>query len=654
MKPPDYELELENERVTERRYAEKLVADEKAMPRPHSFTGTTVQKLPHAIVGRFVGRVALRNPDEDGARDFYIGERHTRVDGVEVYSWSAPIACSFYRRNHQHNAYRGLGDLCADAVVIRSFRHEGGKIAGFADDALAADAPSDPFEKRQLRLPTASRRPLPRPIPAGTGSKSRPDQGKGVEPNGQTTNPLSQQRKPHVDQNGSTEPEVRAERLLRDQLHAPRTNALGPVLSTLQGEQYELITVPAMDSMVIEGKPGTGKTIIASHRAAYLVSDQTPPENALDGKVLIVGPTPEYTRHIRDVIGRLADHRDRVLVLSMPELMRELIGAKNDPRGATSNVWQDIDWKLGQFCGSAIARHKSAHGTVPAVEVVYEYLRSNSVVGRPLTQEFDWMHYLRGLPPHKEALSLRAHWPLLAFIAWSAARPVRLTGIEHIIVDESQDVGGLEWFLLQSINEAHAWTILGDLNQRRSDHTYASWSQVLEVLAIDANTPVRELKRGYRSTRPILEYANKLLPKAQRSNNAFQHGGMVPSVIRVSPNELRTTIIKEVDRLVGEYPTGTVAVISVNPDQVRRALRGAGWAALTNDRLRWQRQGAQVTVTEPDSARGLEFDAVIVLEPHDFPTNYGRQGPLYTALTRGNRELSVIHSKSLPDELRRK
>jgi len=68
----------------------------------------------------------------------------------------------------------------------------------------------------------------------------------------------------------------------------------------------------------------------------------------------------------------------------------------------------------------------------------------------------------------------------------------------------------------------------------------------------------------------------------------------------------------------------------------------------------WRRAEAEVTVHKPDSARGLEFDAVIVVEPADFPVNYGRRGPLYTALTRPNRELSIVHSKPLPDALRRK
>jgi DNA helicase II / ATP-dependent DNA helicase PcrA len=649
MSSMERELELEDERVTERRYAEQLRKDERNKPRPYSWTRTKVPQLPDAVVGRFVGRVAKGSPDEllGWRNDFYIGEKHTNVDGVEVYSWSAPIACSFFRKNHQHDAYKDLGELCADVVVIRSFRHANGQIVDFADDILASDAPPRPFPKRGLIIPTAPSRAVPRPKPRPAMPVGEAEQGESGEP------PRHEDADGHrqviVDGEG-----IRAESLLRAQLHAPRTNGLGPVLSTLQADQYELVTVPAMDSMVIEGKPGTGKTIIASHRAAYLVNDQTPAENSLDGKVLIVGPTPEYSRHIREVIGRLADNRERVIVLSMPELMRQILGAKNEPLGPASNSWQDVEWTLGRLSRSAIARLRAAHGVTPAGEAVYECLRTNTATGRPLTRDPEWSRYLRTLPPYKEARTLRVHWPLLSFIAWEVAPLVDLRKIEHIIVDEAQDVTEMEWFLLQAINEAHAWTILGDLNQRRSDHTHASWEKIFEVLTVDVDTPIRRLKRGYRSTKPILEYANRLLPKDQRSFEAFQHGGVAPSVVSARPEELGSAVAAEVDQLVANHPTGTVAVISVQPDHVRKALRSRGWAAASYDLKRWQHNGTEVTVVEPDSARGLEFDAVIVVEPADFPENYGRQGPLYTALTRGNRELTVVHSKSLPDSLRRR
>jgi DNA helicase II / ATP-dependent DNA helicase PcrA len=60
-----------------------------------------------------------------------------------------------------------------------------------------------------------------------------------------------------------------------------------------------------------------------------------------------------------------------------------------------------------------------------------------------------------------------------------------------------------------------------------------------------------------------------------------------------------------------------------------------------------------VALRTPETVRGVEFDAVVVVEPGAFPRNLARVGPLYTSLTRSNRELVVVHSQALPDELRR-
>ena len=649
MSSPDYELEVEDERLMENRYEAKLREDERNRPRPGSFTDRRFSDRTPPPIGRFAGRVSLRSPDAmlGGRHDFYIGERHANVDGVEVYSWENPIACTFFRENHQHDGKLDLGDLCADVVVIRSFGHSSnGQISDFEDDSLVSDPPARPFPKRGLVMPAAPRRPVPQPKP-----QPKP------EPQIETAPPIQSEseERPKRGEAAIAEGEgIRAESLLRAQLHAPRSIGLGSVLSTLQAEQYELVTVPAMDSMVIEGQPGTGKTIIASHRAAYVIGDETPPENSLDGKVLIVGPTPEYSRHIWDVISRLADDPDRVLVLSVPELMQRLLGVNREPQGPASKTWQDVELKLGQLSGSVITRHRLADVSLSSVEAVYDCLRTNEAVGRPITQDIEWAKYLRALPPYKKARTLRAHWPLLAFITWEMNRPGDLRNIEHIIVDEAQDVSEMEWFLLQAMNEAHAWTILGDLNQRRSDHTHASWKKILDVITVDENTPIRRLTRGYRSTKPILEYANRLLPRAQRAFDAFQHGGVPPNVAKANAKELGALVLAESDRLISNHPTGTVAVITVKPEIVRKTLRGQGWQTISRDMKRWQRNGAELAVLEPDSARGLEFDGVIVVEPADFPTNYGRQGPLYTALTRANRELSVVHSRSLPDSLRKR
>lgn len=281
---------------------------------------------------------------------------------------------------------------------------------------------------------------------------------------------------------------------------------------------------------------------------------------------------------------------------------------------------------------------------------VYETLRNNGA-NASLTHDDDWQRYLRQLPPFERAREYRAQQPLIAYIVGHLRPHPVLRDIGHVIVDESQDVHPLEWRILRDINAGGCWTILGDLNQRRSDHTESSWRRIAETLQIleAGKPPVTKLLRGYRSTRPIIQYANRLLPRAERELESLQQDGVEPTVIHTKSITAETT--DQSLALLQRHPHGTVAIIAVDPNPIRNALRDRGWTADRGNRRRWTSNGRTIAVIHPDRARGLEYDAVLVVEPTDFPKNYGRQGQLYTALTRPNRELVVVHQKPLPPEL---
>ena len=100
--------------------------------------------------------------------------------------------------------------------------------------------------------------------------------------------------------------------------------------------------------------------------------------------------------------------------------------------------------------------------------------------------------------------------------------------------------------------------------------------------------------------------------------------------------------------LIEKVNGGTVAVIGPELDGVREVLKKRGWQSEPGDLNSWRKDDAVLRVLPPDRARGLEFDAAVVVEPGAFPENLGRQGVLYTALTRANRFLTVVHHRALP------
>lgn len=633
-------LELENERQREGQYKKALAARAKQIAEFEGPANIRVlgQVPPRRVYGNaLVGRVALVKPDDDlldGGSEFYIGETYAVVDGISVFGWTTPVACTFYQGTKHH-------DLCPHVAAIRAFGHDSGQITNFVDERLHPDAPAEPFGKNQgLKIPappTNPKHPVPQPHRPTVDSAAANDDVS----EGHTAGTL------HL---APDLPPIRAEALMREQLLAPRTSSLGAVLSTLQPDQYELVAAPATKSMIIEGQPGTGKTIVGSHRAAYLVNEDTPSAKTLPGRILLVGPTEGYSNHVRHAVRRLAGESSKVTVLSLTELAEEIIGEKQHAQEGPQSEHPHLPWQLAKVVRSAIDRRTArSWSDSPARPFqAYEYLRSSPVITE---LHPEWTSYRRQLPPYREALSARDFAPLIAFIHWEIAKPQSLTDVQHVIVDEAQDVTPLEWVLLDGINVGDHWTILGDLNQRRSEHTLSTWREVLEVIKIRRETPVLKMSRGYRSTRPILEYANQLLPRDQRTIIAFQESGPKPTVRKVMEKDLGQVSFSELERLIAAYPAGTVSAICQTPGIVDVWLHLAGWVHDSKEGA-WRKGTQSVRVLLPDAARGLEFDGVVVVEPAHFPTRYGRLGTLYTALTRANRELSVVHAAPLPKALR--
>ncbi|GAA2008435.1 DNA helicase IV [Nakamurella flavida] len=96
-------------------------------------------------------------------------------------------------------------------------------------------------------------------------------------------------------------------------LEAPRTGRMGDIVETIQAEQDRIIRADQRGVMVVQGGPGTGKTAVALHRAAYLL--YTHREQLTHRGVLVVGPNATFLRYISQVLPSLGEN---AVVLSTP------------------------------------------------------------------------------------------------------------------------------------------------------------------------------------------------------------------------------------------------------------------------------------------------------------------------------------------------
>ncbi|MGA4800872.1 HelD family protein [Streptomyces lavendulocolor] len=107
-----------------------------------------------------------------------------------------------------------------------------------------------------------------------------------------------------------------ADEVLLAALDAARTGRMSDIVQTIQAEQDRIIRAPHHGVLVVEGGPGTGKTAVALHRAAYLLYAHR--EQLARRAVLIVGPNPAFLGYIGEVLPSLGE--TGVLLATMGEL----------------------------------------------------------------------------------------------------------------------------------------------------------------------------------------------------------------------------------------------------------------------------------------------------------------------------------------------
>lgn len=109
-------------------------------------------------------------------------------------------------------------------------------------------------------------------------------------------------------------------------LSRARDTRMHSIVSTIQAEQDEAIRAPYQGVTTIMGGPGTGKTVVALHRAAFLLySHRTRLEN---GGVLVIGPSSVFMSYIERVLPSLGE--DSVTLRSIGQVPSDILHFSSD------------------------------------------------------------------------------------------------------------------------------------------------------------------------------------------------------------------------------------------------------------------------------------------------------------------------------------
>jgi DNA helicase IV len=566
--------------------------------------------------------------------------------------------------------------------------------------------------------------------------------------------------------------EERGDASLLAAVNAPRGDGMRDIVATIQAEQDQIIRLDHPGVLVIEGGPGTGKTVVALHRVAYLLYTQR--ERFERHGVLVVGPNQAFLNHIGRVLPSLGESEVvfmttgglvpglRVTAEDTPEVARlkgslkmlDVLAAAIADRQRLpehplpielSDVTVRIDAETAEWARDEARASGRPHNEARAVftDIVTWVVTERAIarIGRGWLTRQDrqaWEQLREDLIEElagneKFVAALDELWPIFtpqAFLASLYASPERLRAAAadpalwradggawtvsdvplldelvdllgrdkpaddsaererkaevayaagvldrmisredlmddedhllatdllygedladrfeerdarelveratadrdwtygHVVVDEAQELSEMDWRVLMRRCPARSFTVVGDLAQRRSVAGTTAWDTTMEPY-VPGRWVYRSLSVNYRTPAEIMAVATALLAEfapGVRPPESVRACGVQPWSRRVTEAELPSAIGQFVREESGREGTSVV----IGPADV---------------------EGAVV----PSATKGLEFDAVLVVEPERILAGGPRgAAELYVALTRATQRLGVLHLGPLPQAL---
>ena len=560
--------------------------------------------------------------DEDSGEQWYIGRRHVEDANADpvVVEWRAPVALPYYRASVAEPM---------NLVRRRQFVADAKRLLSMADDVFDGSAPKPTHNVRGLDA-------------------------------------------------------------LLVELERSRTGEMLDIVSTIQVEQDEVIRSPQAGILAVQGGPGTGKTAVGLHRAAFLLYGNDALTRA---GVLVVGPNRTFLRYIEHVLPSLGE--EAVLQVTLADLVPNARATIVDPPdvarrkgdAAMATVLADalaaqrqlIDDDIEARAGVRTVRLSAADANTLATQVAgrrMPYASGRSTLRELLLKTM----FERSTASDPQAFNsdlrrdarfvaaLDRLWPSMtptALVRAAVATPggrsrgwsdadlalldeaqALISGVArtygHVVVDEAQDLSPMQLRMLGRRCPNGSMTILGDVAQGIGVWAIDHWEEAFAHLDAPDGTRIEELHLGYRAPAQVLDLAARLLPEAAphvKPTESVRRGRTEPLVIET--DDLAGAAVAEARRLLDDH--NTIAVIAPT------SMLADVTSALTTSGLPFGELGARVSAHAAPAVKGLEFDAVIVVEPaaivEDAPRGLRL---LYVALTRPTRHLSIVHKAPMP------
>jgi DNA helicase IV len=239
----------------------------------------------------------------------------------------------------------------------------------------------------------------------------------------------------------------------------------------------------------------------------------------------------------------------------------------------------------------------------------------------------------------------------------------------HVIVDESQELSAMAWRMIMRRCPTRSMTVVGDIAQTGDLAGATSWQDVLGPF-VAKRFRLEQLTVNYRTPAEIAAVADEVLAEidpALAPPRSVRATAVPPRVVASDrtgarlPDTVAAVVAEEVAALGrnGDDDPGAGRTAVLAPTARVAELRAR---VLPHDAARGNGSGraldgesdldAAVVVLPVSAAKGLEFDAVVLVEPAELLAESPRGlNDLYVALTRATQRLAVVHAEPLPPVL---
>ncbi|MFC5000678.1 HelD family protein [Dactylosporangium cerinum] len=496
--------------------------------------------------------------------------------------------------------------------------------------------------------------------------------------------------------------ELGTSRILLEEIERPRVGPMRDIVATIQPEQDELVRAELDESICVQGAPGTGKTAVGLHRAAYLLYLHR--ERLRRSGVLIVGPNSAFLSYIASVLPALGEIEvqqstiDGLLGTPVKGVDTDAAAeVKHDPRMATvlarrlnakikrpeepltvsdgSYRWRVSTEALRRVVDD-VRREAPPYG-IGRERVrarIVSLLMRQSEARRGDSPSEGWQRRMGRSQPVLEVLD---H-------AWPAVTPEQL--VFEVLSDPADEVlepheqAAIAWAKPPKTAKSARWTLAdavlideaAGLIDRVPSFGHVVLDEAQDLSPMQARVIARRSEHGSitllgdlaqgtapwaaREWRTLLGHLGKPAARVVPLTTGFR----VPAAVVALANRLLPALGVDVPEARSLRTDGALTIGAVPlADAVRRALAFEGSigviaADATVPLIAPDLVHERVTVLPASLAKGLEYDHVIVVEPADIvdaePRGLNR---LFVVLTRAVSRLDVLHERPLPPPLDR-